>query len=514
MRFDSTMLNISNEKQLFLDDLIIESAENICRTWHQPVKQNFNPVLKPDRKWEHILELTVNGFQILYDEKFKLFKCWYLDTNTKGTVLGGNAIGNTRFNVLYAESEDGINWVKPFTGKLIDGMETNAVIIDGYNLTSVIDPYEKEESKRYKGLYTTYTTGQDCDNILAVTSKDGILWNICSEKPNFGRCGSHLDDVMVMSYDPFGRIFILNTRHYDMYAIKRNLKNPIVGQFTPPYYPLDWRRMNKRRIWQTESADGIHWSELYPVIPIVDGYEDLDETFYGMSQYRTGSVILGFVTTFHQVPNHLGVKLVYSRNGKSWIHLNNRRPFLNRGEIGSWDQFIVTMPAAPIEFNNELYFFYGGAVNHHDWWIVGAREGLDVPEANDLSKVVYSMGLAKLRMDGFVSLDTGVRPGILITRYFISNGIKLEVNACCKDGGFIKAEVVDANDEVLPGYSCDECDAFTGDSTEHIFTWKGKSELPSLSDTRADYPKPEIERMRKIRFYMNKAQMYSFTMKR
>lgn len=512
MRFDPTMLRIDNQKQLFLDDLLIESAENVCRTWHQPVKQDINPVLKPDRKWEHILEMTVNGFQVLYDERQKLFKCWYMDTITNGAFEGGTAIGDTRFNMLYAESEDGINWRKPLVGKTIDGEKTNVIILDGYGLTSVIDPYEKDENKRYKGLYTSYTNGQDCDSVLAVTSRDGVSWDICPERPSFGKAGAHLDDVMVMSYDPFGRIFLLNTRHYDMYAIHRNLKNPVVGQFTPPYYPLDWRRMNKRRVWQTESADGIHWSEPYPVVPVEDGYEELDETFYGMSRYRTGNVTIGFVTTFHQVPDILGVKLVYSRDGKIWEHLNNRRSFLDRGGNGAWDEFMSTMPAPPIEFKDELYFFYGGAVNHHDWWIMGAREGLDVPEAGDFSKVVYSMGLAKLRMDGFCSLGSGVRPGILITRHFISNGTQLEVNARCSKGGFIKAEVVDAYDEVVPGFSRDECDAFAGDSIRHVFTWNGKRRLPSVPGGRADYPGPETERMRKIRFYMDKAELYSFTM--
>lgn len=512
MQFDPTMLRIGNQKQLFLDDLLIESAENVCRTWHQPVKQDFNPVLKPDRKWEHILEMTVNGFQVLYDERQKLFKCWYMDTITNGAFTGGNAIGDTRFNMLYAESEDGINWRKPPVGKIIDGTETNVIIVDGYGLTSVIDPHEKDENKRYKGLYTAYTNGHDCDSVFAVTSKDGVSWDICAERPSFGRAGSHLDDVMVMSYDPLGRIFLLNTRHYDMYAVQRNLKNPVVGQFTPTYYPLDWRRMNKRRIWQAESADGIHWSEPYPVVPIVDGYEELDETFYGMSRYQIGDVTIGFVTTFHQVPDILGVKLIYSRDGKNWEHLNNRRSFLDRGGKGCWDEFMSTMPAHPVEFKDELYFFYGGAINHHDWWIVGAREGLDIPEAKDLSRVVYSMGLAKLRMDGFASLDTGVRQGILITRHFISNGTRLEVNARCKEGGFIKAEIADAYDEVIPGYSREECDAFTGDGIRHVFTWNGNSELPSVPGSRADYPKPETERMRKIRFYMNKAELYSFTM--
>jgi hypothetical protein len=510
MMFDAAMLNIGSQKQLFLDDLLIESAENVCRTWHQPEKYSNNPVLRRDREWEHVLELTVNGFQVHYDAKDQRFKCWYLDTNLKGIVAGGNVLGETRYNTLYAESADGVNWVKPFTGNKVDGLESNAIIIDGYNLTAVIDPWEQDVNQRYKGLFTPYLPGQDVDGVRSVTSADGIRWNVRDEKPSFGRRGQGLDDVMVMSYDPLGRLFILNTRHYDMYAVHRNLANPVVGQFTPPYYPLDWQRMNKRRLWQAESANAVHWSEPYIVVPIEDGREGLDETFYGMSQCRIGDVALGFVTTFQMVSDQLGVKLVYSRNGKHWEHLNNRQQLIPWGGKGAWDEFMATMPSPPIEYKDELYFFYGGAVNHHDWWIVGAREGLDVPEARDLSKVAYAIGLARLRLDGFASLDAGVRPGILITRHFLSGGRKLVVNARCRSGGSIRAEVADGRDEVLPGFGKDDCDVFSGDCVRHLFTWQGRSILPAVPRTRPDYPAPEIERLRKIRFYLDQAELYSF----
>jgi len=438
---------------------------------------------------------------------------WYVDTNLKGLVKGGNAFGDTRFNMLYAESEDGIHWRKPSTGYKLDGVETNIIIPDGYGLSAAIDPHEPDENKRYKGLLTAFRPGsQDGDTVVFVTSKDCIHWEMSDERPVFGRFGSHLDDVLILCYAPYGRIFILNTRHYDMYAVHRNLKNPVVGYFTPTYYPLDWTRMNKRRIWQAESADGIHWSEPYPIVPLEDGHEDIDETFYGMCQYRTGNAWLGFVTTFHHVSGELGVKLIYTRDGKSWEHLNNRRDFIDRGAKGAWDECMSTLPTPPIEYNGELYFFYGGAINHHDWWITGAREELDVPEATDPSKVEYGMGLARLRLDGFASLDSGVRPGILITRHFMSGGTKLIINARCPKGGSLTAEIVDAFDEVIPGYHREDCDIFTGDSTNYQITWNGKSTLPPVAQKRARYPDPEIERMRKIRFYMDKAELYSFTM--
>jgi hypothetical protein len=120
--------------------------------------------------------------------------------------------------------------------------------------------------------------------------------------------------------------------------------------------------------------------------------------------------------------------------------------------------------------------------------------------------------LAKLRLDGFVSLDAqSPRSGILVTRPVISEGMKLVINARCHDGGSIAAEVVNMRDEVFPGYSRQECDVFRSDEVRHLFSWKGKSALPPVPTQDPPYPKPEFERFRKFRFYMDKVELYSLT---
>jgi len=514
MIYDAAMLNIGREKQVFVDDLVVESAENVCRTWHEPVRAREEPVLVRDKPWEHITCFSCNGWQVIRDPKDGLFKCWYMEWKKPDVKAGEFAVGKSVFNLLYAESEDGIQWRKPALGiQRVGGRDTNVTIPNAYNLGLVLDPDEPDEGKRFKALYTEAMPGEDGANMTAATSADGIHWTPLSQRPTFGRQGYRLDDVIILHYDPFGRLFVMNTRHYDMYAIARNLKNPTAGQWCPPYYPLDWRRVNKRRIWQAESSDLVHWTEPYPVLPIEDGLDDLDECFYGLCQFPVGSVTIGFLNILHYVPNTMCVRLVYSRNGKTWDHLNKRQPFISpRGE-GAWDANMVTIPSKPVEVGDELYVFHGGSLNHHDWWITGAREGLKVPEATDITRVSYALGLANLRLDGFASLDAGpARRGILITRPVISEGSRLVVNARCKDGGSVAAEVVDIHDEVLPGFSREECDVFRGDDVRHTFSWKGQPEIPVGSTERAQYPNPEIPRFRKVRFFMEKAELYSFTL--
>ena len=516
MLFDATMLNIGHEEQVFVDDLVIESVENICRTWHRPVKIAANPVIQKDQPWENMLCFSCNTWQVLRDPKDGLFKCWYADWYKPEVKPGEMALGKSVFKILYAESADGIRWRKPLQDvHRVNGQATNVVIPNTLIPALILDPHEKDENKRFKLICNVLNPGAagDVADIVAQTSPDGIHWTFLPDKPMMGRSGPRLDDVIILHYDPYGRMFVMNTRHYDMYAMARNLENPVVGHFTPPYYPLDWRRMNKRRVWQSESADFVHWTEPYAVVTSEDGEDDLDETAYGLCQYQLGSVTLGFLNVMNYTANTTRVRLVYSRDGKTWHHLNKRQPFLTPAGEGNWDAFMVYMTSKPVRVGDELYVFFAGSINHHDWWITGAREGLQVPEATDPKRTGYGLGVAKLRPSGFVSLDAGpVRRGIFITRPVISDGKQLNVNARCQPGGSIAAEIVNLRDEVFPGYSRQECEVFTGDSVKHVFSWKGKTDLPRAAAERADYPKAEFARFRKICFYMEKAELYSFTL--
>jgi predicted GH43/DUF377 family glycosyl hydrolase len=158
-------------------------------------------------------------------------------------------------------------------------------------------------------------------------------------------------------------------RHYDI-CLAGESQEPVVEEWhLSPYYPLDWARANKRRVWQSESADLMHWSEPYSILTPEDGEDGLDETFYGFCQFPLGSVMMGFLPILDYVSNEMVARLVYSRDGRNWHHLNKRQPFLLPTGEGHWDAHMVTLSHGPIEVGDELFIYYGGAINHHDWWI-------------------------------------------------------------------------------------------------------------------------------------------------
>jgi hypothetical protein len=515
--FDSTQLDIGQEPQYFFDDLVIETVENVRRTFHCPEKVEDEPVLRKDMPWEHVLELSCGGYQVIWDPRDSVFKMWYLDDEMMD-LKPGDMVTCECFRMLYAYSEDGVHWTKPALGmETINGHDTNVVLggngYCAYNLAVLLDPLEKDESRRLKALCTHFKKHGDCDTTAYVTSGDGIHWKR-EAAPQFGRFGSRLDDGTSLSYNEKSRIYTANVRHYDMYAVQRNYKTPCLYNFTPPYYPQDWARQNKRRTWQCDSADMVHWSEPYLVLCPEDGLDDLDATFYyGLCRTRMGDGWLGLLNIMNYVHNDMHTRLVFSRDGHTWKHLNCRRPWIKPRGPGFWDAYINTIGSPPIRVGNELCVFYGGARNHHDWWFTGGYEGLEVPEARDINEVSYGIGLAKLRADGYCSLEAGpARDGIFVTRPLISTGERLVINASCSPGGSIAVDVVDHNDDVIPGLSKEECDVFAGDSIAHTVTWRGRNHIPVGSTDRAVSLQPERERIRKLRFYLRKAHLYSFTL--
>ena len=104
--------------------------------------------------------------------------------------------------------------------------------------------------------------------------------------------------------------------------------------------------------------------------------------------------------------------------------------------------------------------------------------------------------LAKLRLDGFVSLDAETS-GTLVTRPFMLGGGVLYVNADLERGE-LRAELLDAETmQPLPGYSAAECHPMTADELRGRVTWQNAA-------------RPRSTRPMRVRFEMSQARLYAF----
>jgi len=506
-RYEPTMLAIHENKQFFVDDLLVETVHEVTRTFHQPIKVEESPVIKKDKPWERVTYFSGGSHCVFLDPQDGMFKCLYGDfrlDRDDWKDRGSLTLENHMLTVNYACSEDGLNWEKPALGILEeDGRDTNIVFGNGavdegaaYNFSPVFNPHEEDPGKRLRTLYWGWNTERGMYQHVAY-SPDAIHWTPSPERPTFGNAPG-IGDVLFAVYNPETRQYSASVRHHYMSDVQFNPGNPVGGGFLAfePYYPLDFSKTPKRMVWQIESGDFLHWTDPHLILAPEDGFDNIDDEFYGMSRYPIGNIQIGFLNVLHKTMNTMDVQLVYTRDGYDWHRLNKGQPFLTMGPPGAWDQCMVTVMSQPIQVGNELYIFHGGSQSHHDWWMSGPLEGLDAPEVHDFSKVGYGLGLAKLRLDGFVSLDgSPVREGILVTRPLISNGEKLVINAKVGEGGYIQVEVADGADRLIEGCSRKECDTFTGDDVRHVVTWQGNSTVPKAKDNQ----------FRKLRFFMHNA---------
>jgi len=505
---DSTHLYVDDQVQTFVDNLILESVTDVTRRWHTPEREGNAPVLAKTEPWEELPYIGCANHTVIRDSEDGLFKCWY-------EIMVGQpdptkmALG-MESRMCYATSSDGVNWEKPELDITpVDGKKTNIVLGDSecgaHGLMVLKDPHPKSEEERFKALFTRMWDHNKNRQIVTASSPDGIDWKIYDTLPQVGFSGPRLCDVHIVAYDECAHEYVAYTRHFLMTAGATRTRFNRDETFSRPYEPGNFASYSQRRIWQIRSADFIHWSEPVLLAAADEDEDNLDESFYGMVPYKLGTQHLAPLCVFQAVNNEMEVQLLHSRDGLRWQRAMQKKPFLAQRGPGHWDAHMVSIVNPPIEVGDELWFYYGGTNFHHDWWLVGQREGIDHPEALDPlgCGAAFGLGLAKLRKDGYAGLYANqYRTGIAITRSLISLGSQLSINARCGPKGSIQVEVLNRDDQILGECTKDNSDPFTGDSADHTMTWNNDATIPAGRGQDLYW--------RKLKFYLKDAELYSF----
>ena len=89
---NSRVLSIGTQKQLFVDDYVIDHMAGISQVLNPAVKHEANPLLDRDRG-----DFAQFYGTVLYDQDERLFRAWYMG----------------RGGVHYATSHDGLQWETP-----------------------------------------------------------------------------------------------------------------------------------------------------------------------------------------------------------------------------------------------------------------------------------------------------------------------------------------------------------------------------------------------------------------
>ncbi len=458
-------------RQLFVDDFLIENT-TLERTYHKPRKYENNPVLKPETKLENQRDIPVAAPKsggLWWDPQDSLFKMWY-----EAGWLG---------HMAYATSKDGINWDRPQLD-FIPG--TNAVLRDYRpdSTTVFLDHDTSDPDQRFK-IFLREPLG-DVRPGYVTTSPDGINW---AEPIETGGLG----DRSTMFYNPF--------RGKWVYSVRRS------GRYPTPHGRARYYREHE------DFLAGADWFDTE--LTYWASADDLDlpdpeigdrPQLYNLDAVAYESLMIGF----HQI--HLGppnryyfergepkiteLKLSYSRDGFHW-HRPDRNVFINATrQKEDWDRgYVQSVGGICTVVGDELWFYYIGFQGDSSKIVTESPDWLYLSGMHSYA----STGIAKLRRDGFASMDAGKKTGILDTRPIsFKEGQNLFVNVSNPEGKLV-VEVLDENWDVIEGLSAGDCHPVAVDSTIEKISWKNNKNLADLQG------KPI-----RLRFYLTNGQLYSF----
>jgi hypothetical protein len=442
-------LSIGTNKQLLVDDFVIDQMTEITRELGQVTKaNNGKPVFTDGRFYG----------TVLHDEQ--RFKLWYREHGKTGYGL--------------AESRDGIHFKKQ--AKL-----TGINFAGDYTLSVEIDPHEKDPAHRYKGAY-------DAPGMAAgiAHSADGIRWHPYNNgKPITHRAADTYNQVF---WDPLIHKYRLSTRtdfgtpggdgevRGTRSMTNANLRSD----------PKNWK-MTREWIFDREGKDEHRRRQVYAKTYWI--YESVYFLILSVYEYP-GDVSEG--TKTNHVTRHqrdvMNYYIATSRDGSSW-DLNwvyNGQPLVPRGPAKAFDKDLIMPASTIITHQGKHWIYYGGANERHG-----------TPEV--VFQRDHAIGLATLRRDGFVALRAGHQPGIVITKPFKLIGDRLSVNV---DAGMgeIRVEVLDVHGQPIPGYTGNNAPRASGvnDLTWQP-RWKSVSNLAALRN-----------QVIRLKFTLQNARLYAF----
>jgi len=196
---------------------------------------------------------------------------------------------------------------------------------------------------------------------------------------------------------------------------------------------------------------------------------------------------------FENVDSRKSVELASSRDLRHWDRVANRTPFLEHspsGDGSAYDTGQIVTTNGPIVRNNELWFYYVGL----KYRCLSLADTLQ-RKYIDSSAVC----MARLRMDGFVSLKGGIEWGSVLTKPLTVTGDRLRINTDSWRGK-VRVEVLDAtNGQPIAGFSRDDSVPATINSIDEPVRWKEKSTLAALRG-----------RTVRLRFHLWQAELYAF----
>jgi len=484
-----SVVNIDVGRQLFVDNCLIATTD-LKRVWHHPVKYAGNPVLKPETPWEinagGNAATVPKGGGLWWDEKEKVFKLWYE--------------GGWLHTVCYATSKDGLTWERPNVG-LYPGtnilLPTNNPCWRPDSWSVVKNPDARHASERYLlSLHRPQTAPWTAADGVCAISPDGIAWTEISKLPP---CG----DRSSFFYDPFRERYVFSLRscwcNPDETKGRRNRMCWETDDFLKgPGWSERGNELAAERWLQAEERDLIDPVVADPAIFPKTQLYNFDAVAYESVMLGLFEIHLGPENDLCEkrgLPKITDIKFGFSRDGKNFFREDYAAAIASeRWDSGKWDTgYVQPVANGCVIVGDELWFYYGAFAGEPKR---ACTEGKQFDWTVDSGMYANgAMGVAKLRRDGFASLEG---TGEIVTPPLEFAGEYLFVNVDAHAGA-ISAELIDRAGNPIPGFAAVDSRIERMDSTKLRLSWKGRDRLDT--DKYLGH---------RLRFRLENAALYAF----
>lgn len=398
---DLGLPKIGLRRQLFVDDYFIAQQQGLHRQLGQVTKANQGRPIFTDG-WFY--------GTVLHDQE--RFKLWYRKPGQQGYG--------------YAESLDGQSF------RHIASLEGISFAGD-YTLAVEIDSSETDAGHRYKA-------GYDAIGMAAgiAHSANGIHWTPYHQgKPVTKRAADTYNQII---WDPEANTYRLFTRS-DFGAPgglselrgTRSMTNPAAKS-----NPADWKTV-REWIFDREGPGEALRRQVYAATCWI--HEGIYFALLTVYEYP-GDTSEGQSTDHHHRHERdvMNFYIATSRDGDSWDlqWVYAGQPLIPRGPEGAFDKDLI-LPASTIVTHDDRHWLYYS----------GANERHGTPDVH--FERTHAIGLAHLRLDGFVGLRAGSVEGTITTKPFRLEANRFHVNVDAAEGE-CAVELLDESGQPLTGF--------------------------------------------------------------
>ncbi len=465
-----------NRRELFVDDFIVQEAARV--DYRLGVPQPAGTALRLDQPWEGRWGAYVS---VISDgQKFMMY------------YRGGFGAPKNEDLTCYAESTDGIHWVRPVLGVHdVKGSKANNVVLPmgeptwaTHNLSVFYDARPGVPAdERFKavgggaGNNPTLKFSGLTRGLYRFVSANGKTWRRLPGEPLFTEFA--LDSQNILTWVPSENCFAIYLRTWT--GDKKGVK---------------FAYNSIRTIARSVSKDFVNWSApermTFDQGPVEDLYTNTTQAYFRAPQIMI-SMPFRFVRD-RQVLDEATLKK-YDIEKSMWKGASDAVLMTSRGGTRYQRKFMES--------------FVRPGIDPTSW---AARSnmpayGLIQTGPNELSFFIvrgYSSNQTRiermaLRLDGFASLHAGYVEGFARTKLMQIDGARLALNLSTSASGYAKVVVLDEKGAEVAGFGTADAKELVGDAVDLTAAWSSGRRLAELKGQRVQ-----------LKFLLRDADLYSF----